>query len=120
MAKKETTDQKRIEALEKRVTELEERLDTLTRPNPKVAKHHLEQLERSKTMRAAALKSVKQLLSDGVKRTESKIRRELPDISGRMFHRIRSELLSDGKTYWLEVKKNAKSDAKSSENHTGS
>lgn len=107
MAKDPMTDQTRIESLEKRVAELESRLNALTRPNPEETMHHIKQVKRSQMMQAAALKSVKELLSDGVKRKESQIRKTVPNISKRMFKRICPVLKNDGKYYFLEVKKDA-------------
>lgn len=57
---------------------------------------------------AEALESLKALLSDGVKRTQSEILQQLPSVSKRKFERLRSELENDGnedyaqRLYFLE------------------
>lgn len=81
-------------------------------PKTKAEKHDQKQKQASQVALAASLESLKCLFGDGVKRTESEIYQQLPNLSRRRFRRLRSHLSNDGnenydeRLYYLEDTRN--------------
>ena len=82
--------------------------ETEPSPQAKTEFHNEKQNRASELALAEALESLKALLRDGVKRTQSEILRQLPNLSKRKFNRLCSHLSDDGnedyaqRLYFLE------------------